>query len=372
LGASPVQIAGTHRVHFARKLIDETDLRMTQVALSAGFMSIRQFNHAIKGATGQTPSQLRRSRGRVETAPRQKGLIIRLPYRPPLDWPALIRFLAERATSGVEVIRDNCYQRTIETGGMAGTLSVAPDIAESRLVVCLELPDYQLLMPIVERVRRLFDLGADPLHIASGLSRDPAMKSLIELRLGLRVPGVWDGFELGVKAILGEGLMDCAPSPLLRKLVCVFGKPIETSVKGLTQLFPSPSVLMKANLEGEIGLRTDYATSIRSFAGFVSVGQLTFDAPTTLEDTVSRLFTIPNLTFSAAQYIAMRAFGEPDAFPVDGPQRDQWRPWGAYAAMHMWAVDRTIPASSENSASSPPYLPDRREQDHSRCNLGVE
>jgi AraC family transcriptional regulator of adaptative response / DNA-3-methyladenine glycosylase II len=188
------------------------------------------------------------------------------------------------------------------------------------------------------------------------------MKSLIESRPGLRVPGVWDGFELGVKAILGEGLMECAPGPLIRRLVSVFGRPVETPVEGLTQLFPRPNILMKADLEGKIGLRTDYATSIRSFAGFVSMGQLTFDAPTTLENTVSRLFAVPNLTFSAAQYIAMRAFGEPDAFPVNKPQGERWRPWGAYAAMHMWAADRTIAASNEKPACSPPYLPHQRER----------
>ncbi len=340
LGASPVRIAGTQRVHFARKLIDETDLPMTQVALAAGFTSIRQFNHAIKEATGKTPSELRHRRDRVETMGHQKGLTIRLPYRPPFDWLSLVAFLEERSIPGVELITKECYRRTIETGGMTGTLSVRPDLTESRLSVCLELPDYRLLMPIVERVKRIFDLGADPLHIATGLSRGQEMRILIERRPGLRVPGAWDGFELAVKAMLGERLMSGASRTLLEKLVCVFGKPIDTSVGGLTHLFPGPDVLVKADLEGKIGLDTDRATAIRGLAGIVITGRLVFEAPTNLDDTVSRLFAIPNLPVSAAHYIAMRAFGEPDAFPMESGSAEHWRPWRAYAAMHMWAVGK--------------------------------
>jgi len=355
LGASPAQIAGTHRVHFARKLIDETDLPMAQVALSAGFMSIRQFNHAVKGATGKAPTALRRSRDCVEKSPYQKGLVIRLGYRPPLSWFALTRFLEERATLGVELVGNNSYRRTIESGGLAGTLTVEHDATESRLAVCVELPDYQLLMPVVERVKRIFDLEADPLHIAGALARDPQMKPLIESRPGLRVPGVWDGFELGVKAILGERLMSGGSRTLLQRLVRKFGRPIETSIKGLSRLFPRPEVVAKADLEADLGLRADQANAIRMFAGLVRKGQLTFDAPRTLEDTLARLSLIPGVTQGTAQYIAMRAFGEPDAFPVDQrstggcqetpPFGEAWRPWRAYAAMHMWAANGGLPHS---------------------------
>jgi AraC family transcriptional regulator, regulatory protein of adaptative response / DNA-3-methyladenine glycosylase II len=143
-------------------------------------MSIRQFNHAIKESTGQSPTELRRSRDHVRTAPIQKGLTVRLSYRPPFNWSALIHFLGERATFGVELVTNDGYRRTIEIGGKTGTLTVRPDTVESRLVVCVELPDYQLLMPVVERVKRIFDLATDPVHIASGLARDPRMESLIE------------------------------------------------------------------------------------------------------------------------------------------------------------------------------------------------
>jgi AraC family transcriptional regulator of adaptative response / DNA-3-methyladenine glycosylase II len=229
------------------------------------------------------------------------------------------------------------------------------------LIVYVELPDYQLLMPIVERVRRIFDLGADPLHIAGALAHDAHMKPFIDSRPGLRVPGVWDGFELGVKAILGERLMDSSSRKLLQKLVHKFGKPVETSIKGLGRVFPRPTVLAKADLEAEIGIRAKQAVAIRLFADFVRKGQLTFDAPTTLEDTLASLLMIPGLTLGTAQYIAMRAFGEPDAFPIDhrcverliepaayeeaSRFGEKWRPWRAYAAMHVWAEDKRLPVS---------------------------
>jgi AraC family transcriptional regulator of adaptative response / DNA-3-methyladenine glycosylase II len=359
LGASPIQIAGTHRVHFARTLIDETDLPMTQVALSSGFMSIRQFNHSIKGATGQAPTELRRSRNRVELGAHQKGLTIRLQYRPPFDWVSLLAFLRERVTPYVENITDGCYQRAIEVNGAMGTISVQLDARECRLIASVELSDYRSLMMVVERVKRIFDLGADPLHIASGLSRDPLMKWVIESRSGLRMAGVWDGFELGVKAILGERLMASASRSLVRKLIQRFGQPIETSIEGLTHLFPKPSVLATSDL-WEIGVHPQHAAAIREWAVLASERGFKFEAPTTLDDTIRRLLAIPNLSFRAANYIAMRAFGEPDAFPVDRsaiarfakpsgnrgnsnenlPNPERWRPWRAYAAIHMWANRR--------------------------------
>jgi AraC family transcriptional regulator of adaptative response / DNA-3-methyladenine glycosylase II len=353
LGASPIQIAGTRRVHFARKLIDETNLPMTQISSLAGFMSIRQFNHAINKATGQTPSELRLCHDRSETSFPQKGLVIRLPYRPPLNWTAIIRFLRDRATPGVEIVTHDCYQRTIETEGIAGTLTVSPDLSAHRLIVCVELPDYRFLMQIVERIKQIFDLEADPFSIARGLARDPQMEALSETDPGLRVPGAWSGFELGVKAILGEQLMMRVSERLLRLLVVRFGVPIRTSVQGLTHLFPSPQVLAKVDLRLGLGISIEQARGIRALAVAINKGTLALDQPKTLEDTVSLLATIPGITPTTAHYIAMRGFGEPDAFPIElsalkrfigtssAPSHfvEKWRPWRAYAAIHIWARD---------------------------------
>ena len=186
LGASPVKVAITHRVHFARNLLQETDLPITKIALSGGFTSIRQFNHAVRAVCGQSPTELRRARGEFQKS-RQGGLVIRLPYRPPLDWTALVEFLRLRASPGVELVQDGAYQRTISIGNMPGIIDVRPDSTEPVLTVRIELPGYQYLMKVVERIRRIFDLGADPLRIADDLSRDRNLKPLLDRRLGLRV-----------------------------------------------------------------------------------------------------------------------------------------------------------------------------------------
>jgi AraC family transcriptional regulator, regulatory protein of adaptative response / DNA-3-methyladenine glycosylase II len=357
LGASPVKIASTHRVHFARNLIEETDLPMSMVALNAGFKSIRQFNHAIRTTSGQSPSELRRSRDSSLTAPRQSGLVIRLNYRPPLNWAAMISFLESRATPGVEFVEEGSYRRTIAIGGNVGMIEIRPDQEHARLTVRIELPGYDGLMTVVERVRRIFDLGADPLQIASHLSRDPALKPLLDERPGLRVPGVWDDFELVVKAILGYRLSVIESNALAGQLVSAFGKPVETPVERLTHLFPQPDELADADLS-RVGIAAERAVSIRAVARLVLRKQLTFESARSLPETISRLTTIPGISVETAHYIAMRAFGEPDAFPsqdlgivdkigclegrdrLDGlPITEVWRPWRAYAAMHLWAAD---------------------------------
>jgi AraC family transcriptional regulator of adaptative response / DNA-3-methyladenine glycosylase II len=360
LGASPVKIAGTHRVHFARNLIEETDLPMSMVALNAGFNSIRQFNHAIRATSGQSPSELRRSRGNSGTAPRQSGLLIRLSYRPPLNWSALISFLGSRAIPGVECVEEGSYRRTIESGGGVGTIDISPDQEQARLMVQIELPKYDGLMAVVERVRRIFDVGADPLQIADHLSRDPALKPLLELRPGLRVPGVWDGFELAVRAILGHDLPVMEANALCGKLASAFGRPIDISLEGLTHLFPMPAELADADLS-RVGITRGCSASIRALAHLVLRKELTFESSSSLHDTISRLCAVPGITEETAHYVAMRAFGEPDAFPAgdlglfaDFTLAEIWRPWRAYAAMHLWAAneDRLSTRTSTGHSSS--------------------
>jgi AraC family transcriptional regulator of adaptative response / DNA-3-methyladenine glycosylase II len=361
LGASPVKIAITHRVHFARNLIEETDLPITKIALSAGFTSIRQFNHAVRAICGRSPTELRRVFGESSKSP-HGGLVIRLPYRQPLDWPALVGFLRLRATPGVEQVKDgayhacHAYQRTISIGGVAGIIDVRPDNIEPVLAVRIELPSYQYLMKVVERVRRIFDLGADPLRIADDLSSDPKLKPLLERRPGLRVPGVWDGFELAVHAILGQQLTVGDSTTVAGRLVRTFGKTFQTSIQGLTHLFPTPEVLLDADLS-KAGIRGGRAATLHALARAVCNGELTFAASMTLEEAISRICRIRGIRENTAQYIAMRALGEPDAFPFADPGlrsslgncanpnssaevlaiAERWRPWRAYAATHLCA-----------------------------------
>jgi len=354
LGASPLKIATTHRVHLAIKLIVESGLPMTQIAFGSGFKSIREFNHAIRLSTGLSPTELRGAADASRPKAHPGGLELRLPYRRPFDWASLIAFLKPRAVPGVELVTENSYQRTIEIAGVPGFLTVRPDSTRSRLRVHLQTSSYEGLAQTVERVRRIFDLNADPIQIASHLSCDPKLRRLIKLRPGLRVPGVWDGFEVAILAILGQKLTAPGPQRLVARFVQMFGAPVHAPMSGLKYLFPRPEVLAHADLSNA-GISEVCANTIRKLASAAIRRHLSFETSRTLEQAVSQVAEICGIDASMANYIAMRAFGEPDAFPSKelgirrslagaGPivsaeqalaMADPWRPWRAYAAMHV-------------------------------------
>src|SRR5579863_6843916 len=348
LGASPLKIATTRRIHLVRNLIDESGLPMTQIAFCSGFKSIREFNHAVRLSTGQSPTELRRAAAPPSSA-RPSGLELRLPYRRPFDWGSLIAFLKRRAIPGVEFVTENSYQRTIEVAGMVGFLTVKPDSTGPRLVVNLETKGSKGLEHTVERIRRIFDLGADPIQIGNHLSRDPRLRQLLKLRPGLRVPGVWDGFETAVLAVMGQKLTAPGSKRSVTHLVQMFGTPVDTPIRGLKYLFPRPEVLARGDLS-RLRISDDRAEILRNLACSTARRHLTFSTLPTLEQTVSRVETACGVDESTAHYIAMRAFGEPDAFPSKEPAlrrtlaglnpsmspaeaidlTDQWRPWRAY------------------------------------------
>jgi AraC family transcriptional regulator, regulatory protein of adaptative response / DNA-3-methyladenine glycosylase II len=340
LGVPPIKIASTHRVHFARNLIEQTEMPMAEIAWNAGFKSLRQFNHAVRTIVGRSPTDLRRLREESAVSSRRGEFVMRLNFRPPFNWAGLLAFLRPRATPGVEVIDENSYQRTIESDGGAGTIDVRPDPQNAGLIVRVALPKYRGLLRVVERVRRVFDLAADPLQISSHLSRDPRLKPLLDFQQGLRVPGAWEGFEIAVRAVLGQRLSVVDAPSVAGNIVCKFGKPIETPVHGLTHLFPRPEDLAGADLNG-LCISQKSGRAIKALAGSVSSKGLTFESFGTLPETISRLTAIEGFDEEMAHYIAMRACGEPDAFPVDqiGSIAEEWRPWRAYAAMHLWAAN---------------------------------
>ncbi|HEY6344771.1 MAG TPA: AlkA N-terminal domain-containing protein [Bryobacteraceae bacterium] len=380
LGVPPIKIATTHRLHFARNLIEQTDMPMAEIALNAGFKSIRQFNHAMRTTTAQSPSELRRLRAELPILSQRGEFVMRLLYRPPYDWSALSAFLSSRATPGVELVGDDFYQRTIESDDVAGFIDVRPDEENTCLVVRIALPKYEGLLRVVERVRRVFDLGADPLQIASNLSRDPGLKPLLDRRPGLRVPGAWDPFEVAVRAVLGQRLTVVDSNGVAGDLVRRFGRSLQTSVSGLTHLFPRAEDLADIDLAPVVHDR-ECAKSLTALARTVSTKEFTFEFSLTLQDTILRLSAICGIGEEAAHYVAMRVFSDPDAFPLsaqrlardralgripDSPPRraapcaesvedeqdllprtpasvvESWRPWRAYAAMHLWARDGAI------------------------------
>jgi AraC family transcriptional regulator of adaptative response / DNA-3-methyladenine glycosylase II len=327
--------------------------------MSAGFQSVRQFNHAFHLTYGQTPSKLRAQAGEIGASSKASGLSIRLSYRPPFHWASILKFLRCHAIPGVESVDEDSYRRTIESEGVYGDLDVRHDPAQTQLIVRIRLPRYEGLMSVVDRVRRIFDLRADPLQISNHLRRDRHLEPLLDARPGLRVPGAWDGFESCVCAILGDSIVTSGTNRrLIKRFVETFGKPGAFAVRGLTHLFPRPHEYSIAELSS-IGIRGDRAVAISALSRAVNKKKLTFEASRSLEESLARLAAIPGIDRAAAEYVALRVFGEPDAFPVkpsalkqffsqsigklpggDGLQTsDLWRPWRAYAAMYLTSFD---------------------------------
>jgi AraC family transcriptional regulator of adaptative response / DNA-3-methyladenine glycosylase II len=355
LGVLPAEIARVRRAHFAKTLIDGSALPMSEVALGAGFRSIRQFNHAIRRTFGCSPRELRRVR---RSLPREASLVVRLAYRPPFDWRSLVDFLRRRATPGVEIVEGETYRRTFTSDGVPGTLSVSPIAGQNRVELRVEISSVTNLMLIVERVKRVFDLNADPATIEAALSGDPRLRGLVQARPGLRVPGAWDGFELAVRAILGQQVSVPAATTLAGRLAARFGHPLERPAGSLTHLFPTAETLSRGNLQ-VIGLTKARAETIRGLASAVARGRLRLDSPLGLDDAVQRLSALSGIGEWTAQYVALRAFGEPDAFPAGdlGLRRaladdagmpstpllsrmaESWRPWRGYAAVHLWTSE---------------------------------
>ena len=351
LGAAPVQVARSRRAHFARRLLDETDLAVTQVALAAGFGSIRQFNDAIRTTFNFSPTELR---ARRRHAPAPGELTVRLPYRPPLPWATMLAFLGARATPGVEVVDDVGYRRTVRIGDEPAAIAVRPDAERAQVVLRVHATDHTRLIDVVERVRRLFDLGADPHRIGTHLRRDARLRPIVTRLAGLRVPGAWDTFELTVRAILGQQVTVRGATTLAGRLVERFGTPVDLG-PGLTRLFPLPASLADAPLE-TIGLPRARAATIRALAEAVASSRLSLDASDGPEPLAARLCALPGIGPWTAEYVAMRALGEPDAFPAGdlgvraalgngtGPVTtktaetiaEAWRPWRAYAVMYLW------------------------------------
>lgn len=363
LGASPVAIARTRRLHFARRLLDDASLRMSDVALAAGYSSVRRFNEAMRAAFGVPPGQLRRS---TETAAARAGLSLSLPFRPPFDGAALLAFLAKRAVPGVEEVSGGVYRRTAEVGGTAGIVEAQVD--ESRGILSLRLFGLGTASALeaTRRAGRLFDLDADPATIATHLGSDPLLAPLVARRPGLRVPGAWDPFETAVRTILGQQVSVKAARTLAARLASRFGRALPAGIarEGLTRLFPRAEELAEADV-ASIGLTSRRADTLRVLAREVALGRVDLGPAASLDEAEARLAGVPGIGPWTAQVIALRALGEPDALPagdlglrkalaqggslptvaaVEARARG-WRPWRAYALIHLW----TELASQEDS-----------------------
>ena len=366
LGASPIAVANTWRLNFAKQLIHDTDLPMSRVALASGFRTVRRFNDSIKRLYGRTPSDLRRTRRSSVPHARGDEYVFRLPYCPPYDWESLVAFFSKRAIPGVEEVVAGSYRRSFKQEGRHGVLEVQPDARVPALEVRVRFSEPLSLLPIVDKIRGMFDLETDPSAITEQFLRDPFLARLARRYPGLRVPGGWDPFELSVLAILGERSAPDTASALAGELARRFGEPLQLSdTAGLAVVFPAPRALTHLRL---LGLPHEHARAIRLLARSFASGRL--DLARSEEPFLKGLARARGIGKGTAQYVAMRCFRRPDAFPADDPAlllavahrrkwaaasalerlAERWRPWRAYAAVYLWRA-------AEEDASRPSRRP---------------
>jgi AraC family transcriptional regulator of adaptative response / DNA-3-methyladenine glycosylase II len=351
-GVSPIELAQTRRLLLAKQLLTESDLPIIRVAFASGFASVRRFNALFRSHYRLTPSTMRRS---APEAGARDAIRLTLAYRPPLAWETLIGFLDNRSTAGVERVEGRAYLRTAAVGAHRGWLKVEPIAGRNALAVELATSLTPALPEVLVRLKHLFDLGARPDVIGSHLQTDARMVAMVDRHPGLRVPGAFDGFELAVRAILGQRVSVRAATTLAGRLAARFGEPIEAPFPGLDRLSPRAERLADAQ-ESELsalGIAAPRAAAIRAIARAVAGQELDLRPGPDPEALAGALREYPGLGDWTAQYIAMRALRWPDAFPAGDlgllkasgepsarrlrDAAEAWRPWRAYAAMYLWS-----------------------------------
>jgi AraC family transcriptional regulator of adaptative response / DNA-3-methyladenine glycosylase II len=376
VGASPIAVAQTRRLHFAVCLLEETSLPITQIAMAAGFGSCRRFNDAFRNTYRRAPRELRRAGRRAGAAGGAEEVVLRLAYRPPYDFAHVREFLAARAISGVERVDAHSYARTVacESGHALIRVSALP--GEDALELRVAGAPAATLLQLSSVARRVFDLAADPERIGVELATDALIGPLVRARPGLRIPGAWDPFECAVRAVLGQQVSVAAGRTLVGRLVQRAGRTVRGAGEGLTHLFPDAAAVAAAHL-GDLGLTRARAATLQALARAVLERRIDFAAAP--EEVTAAMAKLPGIGPWTAQYVALRALGEPDAMPtgdlvlrrIAGPagrplsvreleaRGRGWQPWRGYAVMHLWraAADRAARETSVRKRPVRPQLP---------------
>lgn len=340
-GATPLAVHATRRLLLAKQLLTETNLPVTEVALAAGFKSVRRFNAAFRESCHMSPTSMRRA---LNNASVSETLTLRLAYRPPLEFVKTLLYLSKCAIPGVERVTENSYERSIGPADHSGWIRVTSAENKSELHLEISATDPRTIPDIVRRVRRLFDLDADLNSALGVLQSEPFLASSINKNSGLRIPGAWDGFEMMVRTVLG-------PNANLQTIVDRFGEKRTSAIDGLDRVFPTARQLANASLES-IGIPKSRAVTVRALATAVLNQEIDFRAGQRLDEFVERATQLPGVGLWTAQYVAMRALNHPDAFPASdqcvrkilgGVSESKseglsqaWRPWRAYATLHLW------------------------------------
>jgi AraC family transcriptional regulator of adaptative response / DNA-3-methyladenine glycosylase II len=337
VGAGPLALARTRRAQTARLLLDATALPISEVAFSAGFASLRQFNDTMREHFGVPPRELRRRPAR--DVPGNGALTLRLGVRLPYAADALVSWLGNHLVAGLEEIDASGYRRVLPSGAVAGLR-----IESGAVTLTTAVDDVRALPDAVTRCRRLVDADADPTAVDEVLGRDKLLAPMVRARPGLRVPGATDGFELLIRTILAQQVSLRAANTFAARLTQAYGKPLDAPTGTLTNRFPTADALADATFD-DIGLTTSRQTSLRAAAAAHASGDLILDPSADRDEARVRLLALPGVGPWTAEYVAMRALGDPDAFPgsdlilarkVEPAHTERWRPWRSYAAMHIW------------------------------------
>lgn len=344
-GVAPVEYVQTKRLLLAKHLLTDTRLSITEIAYASGFSSLRRFNALFRERYRLNPTQIRKS---VKGRSCDRSLTFELGYRPPLDWMSILDFMKPRSTPGVEVVKYGRYYRTATIDDRTGWISVETVPGKPALRIVLSDSLTRSVLPVMARVKALFDLTANPSEIVTHLQSIPVKYP------GIRVPGAFDGFEMAVRAILGQQITVQAATTLSGRFAAEFGDRLETPYKELLYVYPKANTIAGLCIDdiAKLGIIASRAQSIISLAGAVSHQEIRFSPGVDVEETMKKLRSLPGIGEWTAQYLAMRVLGWPDAFPhtdlgikkalgEDEPQKiletaEQWRPWRAYAAMHLW------------------------------------
>lgn len=355
LGVSPIELVQTRRLLLAKQLLAETSLPMGEVASASGFSSLRRFNDAFSRRYSMPPSRFRKAvDGRGLTSAGRDEIRLQLVYRPPFDWAGMLDFLGGRAMAGVERADEGVYRRTVSLRGRSGWIDVRHLPDRRALLVELSSSLTSVLPALLGRLRNLFDLSARPDVICATLAQDERLAAAVERTPGLRIPGAFDGFEMAVRAILGQQISVRAATTLAGRFVQAFGEPLDTPHVGLDRLSPTAERVGALD-PGEVaalGVVRTRARSIITLAREVASGRLLLEPGANPDQTMDKLVALPGIGPWTAHYIAMRALRWPDAFPkedvvvrkalggVTARQAEElsqrWRPWRAYATLHLW------------------------------------
>jgi AraC family transcriptional regulator of adaptative response / DNA-3-methyladenine glycosylase II len=362
LGATPSFVARSRRAHFARRLLDESDLSVTEITFAAGFNSTRQMNRAMLETFRFTPTELRGKRRERDRLVADGGLPLRTPYAGSFSFDEMLRFLAARTVPGVDAVDRTTYRRTITTCGHPGMMEVS-DLGDRRhLLVLAHLPTYNALIDDVARVRRIFGLDLPSAEKLPGLANDALLQPLIAARPGLRVSCAWDRFETAVRIIVSQQISLRGARTILGRLVEAFGTPVPgLDTLSLTHVFPTAERLATASERqlAALGMPSARAATIRGFARAYASEAISLEPTTGLDRLLEQLESLPGIGSWTAHCIALRATGHVDAFPAGdlGLRRaaanlldrdvtakeleeraEAWRPYRGLAAMHLWAA----------------------------------